>query len=76
MLWQRWFTLDMFYYYPDAWALLAGIGVVLLVFAVCAVTDLLRQLLFRFTVDRHPARWFDLLWDKLAVVAQAYRQQK
>ncbi len=68
LLWQHWFTLDKFYYYPDAWALLAGACVVLLVFTGCAVLDLLRRLLFRFTVDRHPARWFDLLWDKLAAV--------
>lgn len=68
LLWQRWFTLDTFYYYPDAWALLAGGGVVLLVFIGCALMDMLRQLLFRFTVDRHPARWFDLLRDKLAAL--------
>lgn len=37
-------------------------GIVLLVFAVCIVLDLLRQLLFRVTVDRHRGRWFDRLW--------------
>ena len=68
LLWQRWFTLDGIYYYPDAWATLAGAGVVLLVFAACTGLDMLRRLLFRCAVDRHRGRWFDLLWDRLAAL--------
>ena len=74
LLWRHWLTLDKFYYYPGAQALLAGAGVVLLVFAGCTVLDLLRRLLFRFTIDRHPARWFDLLWDKLAAVCASRKE--
>lgn len=43
--------------------IVAIIGASIAVFAVCAVFDQIRELLFRLTIDRNRGKWFDALWN-------------
>ncbi len=63
-LWATWFNLKDIYGKP--FMLLHIIGVLLGVYAACTLCDLIRRALFTITVDRHPGRWFDALWNTIA----------
>lgn len=64
LLWSTWFNLKDIYGKP--FMLLHVIGALLGVYAACTLCDFIRRGLFAITVDRHPERWFDALWDTVA----------
>ena len=57
--------------YQYSHAILKGVGIVVLVCAVCLMLDMIRHVIFMLVVDRHRGRWFDLLWDKMAALADS-----
>lgn len=59
VLWRNQFGLFEIYNKPNMLAKAAGY--VLAIFFIFMFVDLFRQALFVFTVDKHPARWFDTL---------------
>lgn len=63
-LWINIFDLKTIYYKP--FMPLYVIGILLAVYAGCTLCDFVRRGLFAITVDRHPGRWFDALWNKVA----------
>ncbi|PAU68985.1 acyltransferase family protein [Bifidobacterium criceti] len=63
-LWINVFDLKTIYYKP--FMPLYVIGILLAVYAGCTLCDFIRRGLFALTVDRHPGRWFDALWNKVA----------
>lgn len=58
--------------FGSAHPIISGALVILTVFAVCLALDLLRQGLFRLTVDRHQGAWFD----RLAAVVRGRRMRR
>ncbi len=63
-LWSNVFNLK--YIYSKPFMPLYAIGILLAVYAACTLCDFVRRGLFAITVDRHPGRWFDVLWNKVA----------
>lgn len=61
LFWTHRFPLAEIYQKQYAW--LIAIGVAFGVFVVCLILDLIRQGLFRLTVDRHRGAWFDRLYN-------------
>lgn len=62
-VWSRLIPLkDM---YESSHPLTFGAGAILSIFLVCLVFDIIRQFIFRITVDRHSGKWFDILWNHL-----------
>lgn len=61
-LWQHEFDMNRFWHSRGFWlyTFLAIFGVLV----VCVVADYVRRGLFAITVNRHPGRWFDALWNK------------
>lgn len=64
LLWSTWFNLKDIYGKP--FMVLHVIGILLGVYAACTLCDFIRRGLFALTVDRHPGRWFNALWDAVA----------
>ncbi|PLS27443.1 symporter [Bifidobacterium anseris] len=64
LLWSTWFNLKDIYGKP--FMLLHVIGVLLGVYVACTLCDFVRRGLFAITVDRHPGRWFEALWNAVA----------
>lgn len=64
LLWSTWFNLKDIYGKP--FMVLHVIGILLGVYAACILCDFIRRGLFALTVDRHPGRWFNALWDTVA----------
>lgn len=64
LLWWTWFNLKDIYGKP--FMLLHVIGILLGVYVACTLCDFVRRGLFAITVDRHPGRWFNALWDTVA----------
>lgn len=56
------FNMGRFYHSP--WTPLIAIGVILIVFTAALTIDLARSALFDLTIDRNPAKWFDLSYHK------------
>ncbi len=54
-------------YYSTAWFIPLAVGVTIVVYLGCTAADLIRQLLFTYTLDRHKGRWFDSLWRYIAM---------
>ena len=62
-----WFTLfNLKDIYGKPFALLRIIVIMLGVYAACTLCDFARRGLFALTVDRHPGRWFEALWNTVA----------
>lgn len=64
LLWSTWFNLKDIYGKP--FMVLHVIGILFGVYAACTLCDFIRRGLFALTVDRHPGRWFNALWDTVA----------
>ncbi len=64
LLWFALFNLKDIYGKP--FALLRIIVIMLGVYAACTLCDFARRGLFALTVDRHPGRWFEALWNTVA----------
>lgn len=47
----------------SSWLPLISLGIVLAVFLACVVLDVARRGIFHLTVDRHPGKVFDYLWE-------------
>lgn len=63
-LWSNVFNLK--YIYSKPFMPLYAIGILLAVYAACTLCDFIRRGLFAITVDRHPGRWFNALWNTVA----------
>ncbi|PKV04064.1 symporter [Bifidobacterium pseudolongum subsp. globosum] len=64
LLWITLFNLKDIYGKP--FALLRIVVILLGVYVACTLCDFIRRGLFALTVDRHPGRWFEVLWNKAA----------
>lgn len=51
--------------YNSAHPLIFGLVAIVAIFVVCLALDIIRQLIFKVTVDRHSGKWFDCLWENL-----------
>lgn len=60
-LWSKWVVLSGFY--DSKYAVVQTISYVIIICAVAGVLDLLRDSLFRVTIDRHRGVWFDKIWN-------------
>lgn len=60
-LWSKWVVLSGFY--DSKYAVVQTISCVIIICAVAGVLDLLRDSLFRVTIDRHRGVWFDKIWN-------------
>lgn len=63
LLWGHWFNLGELNQQP--FAILRIFGVLIAIYVVCTVIDFVRQGVFALTFDRHPGRWFELLWNRV-----------
>lgn len=63
LLWSHWFNLGELNQQP--FAILRIFGVLIAIYVVCTVIDFVRQGVFALTFDRHPGRWFELLWNRV-----------
>lgn len=61
LLWHRLFNLEDLLQKPLPF--LTIFVVLIAIYALCTILDLIRQVLFSMTFDRHRGKWFDLLWD-------------
>lgn len=64
LLWITLFNLKDIYGKP--FALLRIVVTLLGVYVACTLCDFIRRGLFALTVDRHPGRWFEALWNTVA----------
>ena len=62
-MWTGWFPLKEAY--TSAHPILQGAAIVVGVFVACLALDLLRQTLFRMTIDRHAGKWFEKLYARV-----------
>lgn len=60
-LWTKYVVLSHFY--DTRFAILYAVISVILVCTAAGALDLLRNFLFRLTIDRHRGAWFDALWN-------------
>lgn len=51
------------YYHSRVMSIFYPIGVVLFLCIVCVLLDVVKSVIFKFTVDRNKGQWFDLIWD-------------
>ncbi|RYQ31443.1 proline symporter, partial [Bifidobacterium pseudolongum subsp. globosum] len=64
LLWITLFNLKDIYGKP--FALLRIVVTLLGIYVACTLCDFIRRGLFALTVDRHPGRWFEALWNTVA----------
>lgn len=67
LLWTKLFGFERFFFIPGALnAALAMFAIVTGVFVAALLLEACRQLLFRFSFDRHKGNWFDALWRRVS----------
>lgn len=62
LLWNNYFNINKIYHHH--YAIIYIIGSIILIYSICTLADFIRQAIFAFTVDRSPARWYYLLWNR------------
>ena len=63
LLWTQYFDISGFYYSHSCLGVCVRCcAVVLVVFVAAMLLDMLRSMLFSFTIDRHKGHWFDMVW--------------
>lgn len=62
-MWTGWFLLRGAY--TSTHPILQGAIIILSVFLVCLALDLIRQTLFKLTIDKHAGKWFEKLYTRI-----------
>ncbi len=62
-MWTGWFPLKDVY--TSAHPILQGAIIVVSVFLICLALDLIRQTIFRATIDRHAGKWFEHVYARI-----------
>jgi surface polysaccharide O-acyltransferase-like enzyme len=62
-LWGTMFNYEP-YYHSRLMSIVYPIAVVLLIFIICILLDIVKSVIFRFTVDRHKGGWFEFAWNQ------------
>lgn len=72
--WTDWFPLKEAY--MSAHPILDGALIILIVFSVCLVLDLIRQTLFRGTIDQHSGKWFEKIYSRIEAKVSGARRAR
>lgn len=62
--------------YMSAHPILDGALIILTVFSVCLVLDLIRQTLFRVTIDQHSGKCFEKIYSQIEAKVYGARRAK